>query len=78
MLCNGLNSNNSSFDNLILKISIYRWNEDKRYHQFLIEDLKESIQIVLNQCLDPKSTKTQFSKYYEKLTKLRREQYQLK
>ena len=49
-----------------------------RHHQFLIEDLKESIQIVLNQCLDPKSAKMQFSKYYEKLAKLRREQYQLK
>lgn len=57
---------------------LMKYSEEKKYYQFLIEDLKESIQILLNECLNPKSAKLQFSKYYEKLSQLRKEQYQLK
>ena len=55
-----------------------QWEEEKKYYQCLVEDLKQSIHILIDDFLGASNAKAQFTKYYEKLASLRREQYLLK
>ncbi|CAI2364812.1 unnamed protein product [Moneuplotes crassus] len=52
--------------------------EEREYYSYLIEDLKESISILLSEYLQDKKRQNQFNKYFEKLSALKRENYSYK
>lgn len=52
--------------------------ELKSYYEALVEDLKESISILLNNYIKSKSITSQYSKFHDKILKLRKEKYELK
>ncbi|CAI2359146.1 unnamed protein product [Moneuplotes crassus] len=58
--------------------SCLNWEEDCEYYKEIIQDLKESINLLLNEYLKPKETKISFTKFYNKITDLRKEKCSLK
>lgn len=52
--------------------------EMKAYYRALIEDLKESIQILLNDYIRSKPVTLNYNRHHEKVAKLRREKHELK